>query len=183
MKKILVVNNHGSTFPKLLEVLRSLKVNFKVIEPLEKFDDGDGVIISGGFIKRENLLKVLKWYEDLLDSSLPILGICLGHKILGYCYGSKILKLKEARRGFYKVNFLKDYKLAPKLKSLWVYENHRYTLYDLPPFLENYASSEECSFEALKHKKKEQYSVQFHPEIFQRDERSLEIFKNFVSLC
>ncbi len=186
MKKVLLINNHGKSVERLIFSVKKFGFEVDVVEPLKKFDERAyrAMILSGGYIKREIQSKALDWYKNLFyNSSLPILGICLGHKLMGYCYGAKILSMGNPRIGYYKIQFSYTYDLLPDVKGLYVYQNHKYKLASLPNFLKNYASSNECEIEALKHINKKQYSVQFHPEVNDYDKRSLKIVENFLKMC
>jgi GMP synthase (glutamine-hydrolysing) len=47
---------------------------------------------------------------------------------------------------------------------------------------ERLGESENCKIQAMKHKKKPFYGLQFHPEV-EHTEYGEQIFKNFVKIC
>lgn len=132
---------------------------------------------------RNKYKELLAWYGNLLSlTNLPILGICLGLKILGYQYGARIRKMSEGENGIVKIFFHKDYPLAPNIRELKVYELHDYELISVGESLENYASSEKCKIQAVKHKIKPHYGVQFHPEVSDNNDGKI-VVKNFIEKC
>jgi GMP synthase-like glutamine amidotransferase len=145
---------------------------------LQKYD---GIIISGGFLPKK-CGSILKWYERLITTvKIPLLAICLGHRIFCYVYGSRIRRLKEGEFGLARVQFHKDFPLAPNRKELTVFQRHHYDVFQIPDHLENYGGTEKSQIQAIKHKEKLQFSVQFHPEVKENNEGYV-IFDNFIEL-
>ena len=66
--------------------------------------------------------------------------------------------------------------------SLKVWASHKDEVITLPDDFEILASSSKCAIEAMKHKDKDIYGIQFHPEV-QHTPRGGEIFENFYKLC
>ena len=63
-----------------------------------------------------------------------------------------------------------------------VWASHKDEVITLPDDFEILASSSKCAIEAMKHKDKDIYGIQFHPEV-QHTPRGGEIFENFYKLC
>lgn len=63
-----------------------------------------------------------------------------------------------------------------------VWESHNDEVTVLPKDFLLLAESENCKIQAMKHKKKPFYGLQFHPEVEHTEYGEL-IFKNFVQLC
>lgn len=59
----------------------------------------DGVVLSNGPGDPAPLLEAIDNVRQLLDSRLPILGICLGHQLLGLALGARTYKLKFGHHG------------------------------------------------------------------------------------
>ncbi len=59
----------------------------------------DNIIISPGPGNPKNREDFGVCQEILLNSQIPILGVCLGHQGLGYYYGSKVVKACEPFHG------------------------------------------------------------------------------------
>lgn len=183
--KILVLNNKSETLGELLRKLEKLKVEYEVRHPLESLNlkAYSGLIVSGGTIPLKEKRRYLEWYCRLYESlTLPTLTICLGLRILGYCQACRMRRLSPGEIGLTRIKFFREYPLAPGRRSLLVYENHDYELLELRGPFDNYASSERCRIQAVKHRFKPFFSVQFHPEVGRGNEGPL-IIENFVKLC
>ena len=186
IRRILVLNNSSETLDKLVNFLKSFnEVKVDVKKPGEFLQPNNyhGVVISGGFLPNERYRELLIWYKNFLSEvQCPVLGICLGLRIFGYCYGARIRKMEKEENGIVKIFFHREYPLAPGRKELTVYETHLYELISTGEYLENYGSSAVCRIQAVKHKSKPHYAVQFHPEVGENNEGPL-ILENFVRLC
>ena len=181
----MVLDNKSETLDKLINSLKGFKVEVDIKKPGEIFQPNNycGIVISGGFLPGDRYRELLAWYKVFLESvQRPVLGICLGLRIFGYCYGARIRKMEKEENGIVKIFFHREYPLAPGKKELTVYETHLYELFSTGNHLENYGSSAICKIQAVKHRSKPQYAVQFHPEISENNE-GLIILENFVNLC
>jgi carbamoyl-phosphate synthase small subunit len=58
-----------------------------------------GIFLSNGPGDPSALNYIVKEVKTLLDTGIPIFGICLGHQILGQAFGGKTFKLKFGHRG------------------------------------------------------------------------------------
>lgn len=181
----MVLDNKSETLDKLINSLKNFKVEVDIKKPGEifQFNSYCGIVISGGFLPGDRYRELLSWYKTFLrEIQIPVLGICLGLRIFGYCYGARIRKMEKEENGVVKIFFHREYPLAPRKRELTVYETHLYELLSTGSYLENYGSSATCKIQAVKHKSKSQYAVQFHPEINKNNE-GLIILENFVKLC
>ena len=127
--------------------------------------------------------------EFMLSTDLPYLGICGGHQICGVTHGSRfgpILKDGQPIRedGYLPVNIVKEDVLFKGLGSTATFMmGHRDELKTLPDNFELLASSDTCHIQAMRHKEKCMYGVQFHPEYFDEDHQNgIVLLKNFLSL-
>jgi len=183
--KLLVLNNKSETLEQLLGFLEDRGLSYHVKTPMEplSLQNYQGVIISGGVLPGGRYREMLEWYRRLLNSTLlPTLAICLGLRILGYCYGSRMRRLEKAEKGVVTLRFFREFPLTPGRKELTVYEDHDYELLSLLEPLENHASSPTSKIQAVKHKAKPLFGVQFHPEVAAGNEGSI-VLENFVKLC
>ena len=58
-----------------------------------------GIFLSNGPGDPAALDYIVREVKTLLDTGIPIFGICLGHQILGQAFGGKTFKLKFGHRG------------------------------------------------------------------------------------
>ncbi len=183
--RLLLLDNKSQYLDELIARLEGLGLELDVRRAPEAVDDRkyDGTIISGGVIPYRNLRETLKQYRCFLyNSDKPLLAVCLGLKIMAHCYGVRFRRLEKPEVGPTLIRFHKSYPLAPSRSEVLVYQDHIFELLDLPEFLENYGSSENCRIQAVKHRWKPQFGVQFHPERNDGNEGHL-ILENFAALC
>jgi GMP synthase (glutamine-hydrolysing) len=95
-------------------------------------------------------------------------------------FGGSLIKMKNAVYGLVKVTSKKNSILLPKDASIFVYQSHRYSIWRLSSELELLGSSIESKNEIFKHKNKNIFGLQFHPERSGKDGRF--ILFNFITL-
>jgi carbamoyl-phosphate synthase small subunit len=123
----------------------------------------DGVFLSNGPGDPEGLPYAVNAVCALLDSNIPILGICLGHQLLGMAMGGRKRRLKFGHHGGnHPVQHL------PSGKVLITAQNHNYFIEtnSLDPAKVEimYLSLNDGSLEGIRLKGRPVSSVQFHPE-------------------
>jgi len=136
--------------------------------------DIDAIVISGS---KARIVKAS--YRDefngvvnlVRNSDLPTLGICFGHQLLCWSLGAEVGRRKhEAFKGFAKIRVLVPDGLfsgSEKDSTVPLAENHydyvKKRSLDKAGFV-LLADSRSCKVEAVRHKSKPFYGVQFHPE-------------------
>ena len=168
------------------EVLATLGVTSETIALAEadkaNFDTYSGVIISGSplLVTDPGMEQHLSKFQFLESYKKPIFGICFGHQVLGLQYGA-IGILGEAINGDELVTILKPSPLFEGVtKQALFSQNHRESV-TLPEDFELLATSASCQNEAMRHKTKLFFGVQFHPEV--SGDNGVVLFKNFIALC
>lgn len=118
-------------------------------------------------------------------SEVPILGICLGHQAIGLTFSGKIAQLDIPLHGKSSdIHIIKENKLFKNLPdsfSVMRYHSLYVSNEEFPDDLEVLAKTDDNIIMALKHKSKEIYGVQFHPESYFTD-YGQNIIKNFISI-
>ncbi|MBI4712438.1 MAG: GMP synthase subunit A [Planctomycetes bacterium] len=184
MKKVYVVDNGGQWTHRIWRVLRELDCESKIIQnttPLEKID-ADALVLSGGAARIAwESLKLGNCTDYLAKFNGPILGVCVGHQLIGVYYGGKAGPAELPEFGLCKIKVIEPNDLFKGLPTEFqVWQSHNDEVTSVPGFA-ILAESASCRNQAMKHKSKPHYGIQFHPEV-NDTEHGEEIYRNFVNL-
>jgi GMP synthase (glutamine-hydrolysing) len=178
--RILVVNNYGQFNHLIRRSIRD-KVDTDLIsnETPPEAIEAQGLILGGG----PTLDRAGRSADYLREMDIPILGICLGLQVMGTTFGGRVAP--GTIGGYAEVDvevveeddILKG--LPPKFKT-WA--SHADQVVKLPPEFEVLARSNVCEIEAMKHKTRPLYGVQWHPEVI-HTEYGQELLDNFIAVC
>src|SRR4051812_12979479 len=139
-----------------------------------------GIFLSNGPGDPAALKYAVTAVNDLVQSGVPIFGICLGHQILGLAFGGKTFKLKFGHRGANQP--VKDLETGRvEITS----QNHGFAVdaKSLPDEISvNRVNLNDQTVEGLRHKKKPIYCVQYHPEASPGPHDSKPLFAQFREL-
>jgi GMP synthase (glutamine-hydrolysing) len=182
--KILLIDNLTVHLAKLKRLLLGNEVTIVDFRELStvKDMDFDLIVLSGGsdfsIRKHEDLyqneLNIIK------NSAKPIIGICLGFQLICYAYGANLESLGDKRQGLIDLELLQPHEIFENLVNLQVLEAHRWAIKTLPEDLMGLARSVD-GFEIVKHREREVYGLQFHPEILEGDNGGKKIFDNLLN--
>ncbi|MBC7876891.1 MAG: glutamine-hydrolyzing carbamoyl-phosphate synthase small subunit [Anaerolineales bacterium] len=141
----------------------------------------NGIFLSNGPGDPAGLPYVVEAVSGLIESGVPIFGICLGHQLIGRALGADTHKLKFGHHGGnHPVQHL------PSGKVLITAQNHNYcvTAGELNPneVEITYKSLNDDSLEGLRLKNKPVFSVQFHPEAAPGPHDAHDIFGEFFGM-
>ncbi len=122
-----------------------------------------GVVISNGPGDPKIALSTIEATRSLMETEIPMLGICLGAQILGLAAGAETYKLKFGHRA---VNHpCMDLETG---RCFITTQNHGYTIdrnsLEGTDFLANFVNINDKTVEGIKHRKKPFLGVQWHPE-------------------
>jgi GMP synthase (glutamine-hydrolysing) len=126
----------------------------------------DKVILSGRRMNdREINIVNSSIIRQCFERNIPLLGICYGAEILALTLGGTIRKMAVPVNDTISLNVSKSSSLiSADIKTLLVYESHKYCVAKLPEGFESLASSIDCEHEIFSHKEKKLFGTQFHPE-------------------
>lgn len=140
-----------------------------------------GVVISNGPGDPTICKETISTASEIIENSIPTLGICLGNQILALASGAKTHKLKFGHRGQNKSCIDLDSKV-----TLITSQNHGYGV-DLDS-LQNtdfeiwFKNIDDNTVEGIQHRNKPIIAVQFHPEASPGPDDCLYVFKKFKEL-
>ena len=136
-----------------------------------------GIFLSNGPGDPAALGYAVKTVGELVNSGLPVFGICLGHQILGQALGGRTFKLKFGHRGGNQP--VKDLESGRvEITS----QNHGFAVdaKSLPAEVAvNRINLNDQTVEGLRHKKKPIFCVQYHPEASPGPHDSTPLFGEF----
>lgn len=184
--KIFVVDNGGQWTHREWRVLRDLGAETRIVPnttPLEEMDV-DGLVLSGGAARIAwESGKLGRTGEYLDKAKFPILGICVGHQFIALHFGGESGPSEVPEFGKASVSIVKG---SPILKGIprefTAWESHNDEVKVLPEGFEILASSKDCEVQAMQHRDRPLFGVQFHPEV-EDTEFGHEIFRNFINIC
>ena len=138
-----------------------------------------GLILSGGPASVRDA-NAPKCDERIFELGVPILGICYGMQLGCKILGAEIIAAE--RREYGRANLAivdKSDLFANMPDSTTVWASHGDQVGELGDDFVRLASTGTCPFAAIRHKKKNFFGVQFHPEVAHTPKGSL-ILKNFL---
>ncbi len=139
-----------------------------------------GIFLSNGPGDPAALGGIVREVRTLVDSGIPVFGICLGHQILGQAFGGRTFKLKFGHRGGNQP--VKDLETGRvEITS----QNHGFAVdgASLPSDVGvNRINLNDQTVEGLRHRTKPVFCVQYHPEASPGPHDSTPLFDEFRSL-
>jgi carbamoyl-phosphate synthase small subunit len=140
----------------------------------------DGVFLSNGPGDPAPLTYAIDNAKTLLQSNVPVFGICLGHQILGLAMGGKTFKLKFGHRGTnHPVKQLETGKI--EITS----QNHGFAVDpdSLPAEVQvTHKNLYDGTVEGLRHQTRPVFSVQYHPEASPGPHDADYLFHDFIQM-
>jgi GMP synthase (glutamine-hydrolysing) len=180
--KILVINSApytGEFVEPIVKALANAGVRYELAQydtiP-EKPDRYRGLIISASPRGDNIVYDHLPYYQWIKDFASPILGICHGHQLIGVLHGSRLIRGEQGEDGVHCITIEKDSPLFAGLENNFKVEQHHEDCITLPDGFRLLASSTKCRVQAMVHRQKPIYTVQFHAE------NHSEILLNFVKI-
>lgn len=170
----------------ILRHLSSYGANVTVVPADARADEvlalkPDGVFLSNGPGDPAGLPYAVEAVSGLIESGVPIFGICLGHQIIGRAMGADTHRLKFGHHGGnHPVQHL------PSGEVLITAQNHNYCVtageLNSDEVEITYKSLNDDSLEGLQLKNKPVFSVQFHPEAAPGPHDAHDIFAEFFKM-
>ncbi len=138
-----------------------------------------GLILSGGpsSVYESNAPRI---DPRILESNLPILGLCYGHQLIAQIAKGKVEPAACKEYGIAHVAIDKPVGVLEGLsgkEKVWM--SHSDTVIAVPAEFEVLAHTESCPVAAFRHKEKPIYGLQWHPEVI-HTENGMRMLHNFI---
>jgi GMP synthase (glutamine-hydrolysing) len=143
-------------------------INYKKLPPEEIISSKYiGIILSGvplhySFESINLRLPYIKW---ILNTRIPVLGICLGHESIGELFGASVIHNQEAENGTCILSIVNNDTIFQNIPPNFKVVTHHRGSITLPNDFVLLASSKKCKNQIIKHKQRDIYGFQFHPEL------------------
>lgn len=146
--------------------------------------DVERIVLSGGPKSVYNRAPALseKMIEKAMAGDIPLLGVCFGHQLLAHVNGGTVEKGQHAEYGITRIVVDKEDELfvgIPKEFNAWA--SHFDEVKTLPREFVRLAHSGQCRYEAMRHRTKKLFGLQFHPEVW-HTEHGEKILENFLKV-
>ena len=184
--KIVVIDNGGQYTHRIYRTLQDAGAEAEIlpnITPAENIQ-ADGMVFSGsGSLVGQGEEAGMGNCSVYLDTfNKPILGMCAGHQLIAKHFGGEVRAAQKPEFGKTEIEIDKQNVIFEGLPDKFVvWNSHNDEVSEISDQLEVLAHSNDCAFEAIKHKERPIYGLQFHPEV-QHTEHGLEMCKNFLNV-
>lgn len=138
-----------------------------------------GIIISNGPGDPKKCIQTINTLKKLLETDIPMLGICYGVQLLALAAGADTFKLKFGHRG--------QNQPCTDITTKKCYitsQNHGYAVnlgsLEKTDFEVYFVNANDKTIEGIKHKKKKIVGIQFHPEASPGPYETEFLFDKFV---
>ncbi|MFS8103094.1 aminodeoxychorismate synthase component I [Lentzea alba] len=190
MTRTLLVDNYDSYTFNLFQLIAEINGREPTVVvnddpllldlPLEDFDN---IVVSPGPGRPQHARDIGLVGDLLRRTTLPVLGVCLGHQIIGHLAGATVSAAPEPRHGHLaKVSHDGDPLFAGVPREFVAVRYHSLGVQEpLPEELVPIAWADDGVLMALRHRDLPQWGVQFHPESVASG-YGREILRNFAEL-
>ncbi|HDY95365.1 MAG TPA: aminodeoxychorismate/anthranilate synthase component II [Sulfitobacter litoralis] len=142
-----------------------------------------GIILSPGPCDPDQAGICLALTAAAAETSMPLLGVCLGHQTLGQAFGGKVVRAGEIVHGKMGMMHHKGQGVFAGLPSPFAATRYHSLIVDratLPDCLEVTAELEDGTIMGLQHRELPLHGVQFHPESI-RSDHGHQMLQNFLN--
>ncbi|MET9214494.1 MULTISPECIES: aminodeoxychorismate synthase component I [unclassified Nocardia] len=186
--RTLLIDNYDSFTYNLYQLISEVNGSEPIVVRNDEADglalaDFDNVVISPGPGRPDRARDMGVSTAVIAESTLPLLGVCLGHQGIVIGAGGTVGRAPEARHGYLDRVAHDDRDLFAGLpQDFTVVRYHSLAAREpLPPVLEVTASTSDGVIMGVRHRERPQWGVQFHPESVS-SEFGAALLRNFADL-
>jgi len=188
--KTLIIDNYDSFTYNLYQLVGAVTGDAPLVIPNDKLSweqfleiSPDRVILSPGPGRPEIERDFGICKQILLESRVPVLGVCLGHQGLGHFYGGQVVTAPEPMHGrTSRIHHGGTGIFAGVPQSFQAVRYHSLIVgRPVPDCLDITAWTDEGLVMGLRHKERPLWGVQFHPESVET-EHGEKLLQNFLGL-
>lgn len=184
---ILIVDFGSQYTPLILRKLRELGFSGSLVSPHDKSPDLSqvkGIVLSGGPDSVEEESEWSSLPSWVLESSLPLLGICYGMQALVKEFGGRLSQGEHREYGLGLFHLtekgLEHSYFSSKVNDSKVWMSHGDSIDSLGEHFDITAVSDKGLVAAVAHKSKRILGLQFHPEVY-HTENGLDFLRDFAT--
>ena len=189
MEKILVLDFGGQYNQLIARRVREHHV-YAEIKPYNKITVGEikeigykGIIFTGG---PNSVYDEKSPHYDpvILNSGIPILGICYGDQLMAHMAGGVIASAENSSEYGKTTVYVKNsvlFKGIPKKSTVWM--SHTDYVKEVPAGFEIIGYTDKCPCAAMCDEKRKLYGVQFHPEVTHSEFGKQMIYNFLFAVC
>lgn len=124
-----------------------------------------GIVLSGGPASVAEA--GAPWPDpDIFELGIPLLGICYGLQLLSAHFGGEVVPARQREYGRAELVITDHADLFANIPSpTTVWMSHGDTVSRLPEGFERIAATQDCPIAAVRHRGRQLWGVQFHPEV------------------
>lgn len=187
---ILLIDNYDSFSYNLYQLIGSINPDIRVIRNDEmtieeiKTLNPEYIILSPGPKRPQDAGVCIDVARELGEAS-KILGVCLGHQSICEAYGATVTYAKQLMHGKQSDCAVDNtdvlFKGLPNRIQVARYHSLAADEHTIPPCLKIIAKTDDGEIMAVRHKTKNIWGVQFHPESIMTPQGAV-ILKNFLEV-
>jgi anthranilate synthase component 2 len=169
--RVFLLDNYDSFTYNLVQLLARIGADVTVarndavtVDDVEALH-ADAIVISPGPSRPENAGISVELVRRL-GSSVPILGVCLGHQAIGVAYGAKVIRVPPVHGKTWAVHHagIGSFAGLPSPFDAGRYHSLAVSASELPDDVEVTAWAEDGVVMGMRHRSHPVEGVQFHPE-------------------
>lgn len=188
--RLLVLDNYDSFTFNLVLYLQELGAEVTVvradqISAAEAMASGaDGFVISPGPGKPRDAGQSMALVRACFEANKPLLGVCLGHQAIGAEFGSRIVRADHAMHA--KISLIRHdgsgmFAGIPSPMTATRYHSLVIDRAGMSDDLRVVAQADDGTIQAISHRVRPIYGVQFHPESI-ASEHGHQLLRNFLNV-